>query len=62
MRTMALALAAGVIAFSAQQPAVLNLAAPEFTAGQWLNTAKNKPASLASRRGKVTIVEFWTFG
>ena len=34
--------------------------APELVGKSWLNT--EKPISLASRRGKVTIVEFWTFG
>jgi peptide-methionine (R)-S-oxide reductase len=33
-----------------------------LTGGAWLNTPGNKPITLASRRGKVTIVEFWTFG
>lgn len=46
----------------AQQPYELNVPAPELVGGPWLNTADNKPITLASRRGKVTIVEFWTFG
>jgi peptide-methionine (R)-S-oxide reductase len=36
--------------------------APELIKGQWLNTPGNKPITLADRRGKVTIVQFWTFG
>ena len=32
--------------------------APELVGSEWLNT---EPISLASRRGKVTVVEFWTF-
>jgi peptide-methionine (R)-S-oxide reductase len=36
--------------------------APELVKGQWLNTPGNKPITLAERRGKVTIVQFWTFG
>ncbi len=36
--------------------------APELVGSGWLNTSDNKPITLASRRGKVTIVEFWTFG
>ena len=35
--------------------------APELVGGPWLNTPDNQPITLASRRGKVTIVEFWTF-
>ncbi len=33
--------------------------APELVGSQWLNTPGNKPITLASRRGKVTIVEFY---
>lgn len=43
---------------SGRQPETLKLRAPEFIGAQWLNTA---PINLAERRGKVTIVEFWTF-
>ena len=49
-------------AAEAQQPIEMNAAAPELLGGPWLNTAKAAPIKLASRRGKVTIVEFWTFG
>jgi thiol-disulfide isomerase/thioredoxin len=33
--------------------------APDFRAGDWLNAA---PQSLPALRGKVVLVEFWTFG
>ncbi len=36
--------------------------APELVGGPWLNTPNGGPITLASRRGKVTVVEFWTFG
>ena len=36
--------------------------APELVGGPWLNTPDGKPISLANRKGKVTVVEFWTFG
>jgi len=36
--------------------------APELTGDSWLNLAKGSTLSLASRKGKVTIVHFWTFG
>ena len=37
-------------------------AAPELTGDSWLNLPKGSTLSLASRKGKVTIVHFWTFG
>lgn len=46
----------------AQQPVSLDVPAPELIAGAWLNTPKGAPITLASRKGKVTVVEFWTFG
>lgn len=36
--------------------------APELFGGPWLNTPNGNPIPLTSRRGKVTIVHFWTFG
>ncbi len=35
--------------------------APELTGGPWINTTDGKPMSLESRRGKPTLVAFWTF-
>ena len=43
------------------QPAAPALVAPELSGKRWFNTAQDKPLTLASRRGKVTIVQFWTF-
>jgi peptide-methionine (R)-S-oxide reductase len=43
-------------------PGASKLVAPELVGTSWLNTPAGKPLSLASRRGKVTIVEFWTYG
>lgn len=36
--------------------------APELVGKTWLNTPDGKVISLASRRGHVTVVQFWTFG
>jgi peroxiredoxin len=36
--------------------------APELTGDSWLNLPKGSKLSLASRKGTVTIVHFWTFG
>ena len=46
----------------AQEPARIDLAAPELVGGPWINSDKNGPVKLAARKGKVTIVQFWTFG
>jgi hypothetical protein len=46
----------------AQQPDAINAAAPDLVGSSWLNTAGGKPITLASRKGKVTVVEFWTYG
>ena len=34
-------------------------AAPEITAGNWINSA---PLTIGGLRGRVVAVEFWTFG
>jgi hypothetical protein len=34
-------------------------AAPEITGGPWINS---EPLSLAALRGRVVLVEFWTYG
>jgi thiol-disulfide isomerase/thioredoxin len=44
---------------AAQSPPVSFKSAPELVGSAWLNS--DKPITLASRRGKVTMVEFWTF-
>ena len=54
--------AAASAAAAARQPVVLRGAASELVGDSWLNTPKNAPVTLASRRGKVTILHFWTFG
>lgn len=43
-------------------PLTLNVKAPELVGKTWFNTAGDKPLTLAARKGKVTIVHFWTFG
>ena len=46
----------------AQAPISENIASPELIGGPWLNTPDHRPIKLAARKGKVTVVEFWTFG
>jgi hypothetical protein len=57
---LALALAAiiTVVPAVAQGPRV-GTTAPDVTGGPWINSA---PLSLATLRGRVVLVEFWTYG
>ena len=41
------------------EPVEIAAEAPELTGEPWLNT---KPLTLEGRRGKVTVLHFWTFG
>lgn len=66
MRALALALGlvlgTGVPAAPAEAAGRLipvGQAAPEITGGPWINSA---PLSLAGLRGRVVLVEFWTYG
>ncbi len=45
----------------AAKPSKSQPIAPELVGGSWLNTPQGKPLSLAGRRGKITVVQFWTF-
>ena len=47
---------------SEPSPPLAGVPAPELTGDSWLNLPKGSTLSLASRKGKVTIVHFWTFG
>jgi hypothetical protein len=51
---VALTMVAGADAQTAPGPP-----APELAAGQWINSA---PLSIEGLRGRVVLVEFWTFG
>jgi hypothetical protein len=48
-----------VPATEAQRGARVGQPASEITGGPWLNS---EPLSLASLRGRVVLVEFWTYG
>jgi len=44
---------------AASGPARVGQVAPEITGGPWINS---EPLSLGGLRGRVVLVEFWTFG
>ncbi|MGO8926367.1 MAG: redoxin domain-containing protein [Limisphaerales bacterium] len=52
--------AAPLFAGEPSQPSA-SVAAPELTGDAWLNVPEGSRLSLASRKGKVTILHFWTF-
>ncbi len=50
----------GLLAFAPQAAhALIGMKAPDITSPAWINS---EPQSLDSLRGKVVLVEFWTFG
>ena len=54
--------AGGPLLAGERSQSLVGSAAPELTGDSWLNLPKGSTLSLASRKGKVTIVHFWTFG
>lgn len=44
---------------AADNPVAIGQPAPEITGGPWINS---QPLSLAGLRGRVVLVEFWTYG
>lgn len=55
-----LALLPLLLGFAGQSPRAESEKVPELIQGQWLNTG-GLPLTLESRRGKPTLVAFWTF-
>lgn len=56
---IALVLGIGLAGAGGAEPLTLGRPAPEIAGGPWLNSA---PLSLADLRGRVVLVEFWTYG
>ena len=58
-----LAIMASMVSFvgaaSAQSGVRVGQPAPEITGGPWINSG---PLSMEKLRGRVVLVEFWTFG
>ena len=51
--------AVSVVRSTAAAEVKLGTPAPELAGGPWINS---EPLTLASLRGRVTLVEFWTYG
>src|ERR1044071_368741 len=45
--------------FPETPPKITEATAPEFAPGTWINS---EPLTLKSLRGRVVLIEFWTFG
>jgi ABC-type nitrate/sulfonate/bicarbonate transport system substrate-binding protein len=61
-RWMLLAVACGVVlaaAVAQAEPAKIDRPAPDIAAGPWINST---PLTMAALRGRVVLVEFWTYG
>ncbi|CAN5459590.1 hypothetical protein BH11ARM1_BH11ARM1_18030 [soil metagenome] len=59
---IAVALSTATFAYVHQTSNALgSVKAPELIGGPWLNTKDGKPVTLESRKGKPTLVAFWTF-
>ena len=60
---LGLALALGVLLGGWESGAAVSLrvgtSAPEITGAPWINSA---PLTMAGLRGRVVLVEFWTYG
>lgn len=46
--------------FAALPLAVQDGAAPSLDGGEWINT--NEPVALEDLRGRIVLLDFWTFG
>lgn len=57
-----LTLSTALVSLCAQTVYSPGITPPELVGGPWLNTPKGEPIKLASRKGKVTVLEYWTFG
>ena len=50
---------AGVIAIAATREPGIGAPAPDFSSKPWINSP---PLTMTELRGKVVLVEFWTYG
>ena len=59
MRFLLTAIAVLLFAMPAGADPKVGLPAPEVSGDRWINSA---PLTMASLRGRVVLVEFWTYG
>jgi hypothetical protein len=55
----ALALGVAMVGLAGAQGARLDQPAPDLAGGPWINSA---PLTIEALRGRVVLVEFWTYG
>jgi hypothetical protein len=56
---VALALVGGVAGLASGQVLKIGAPAPEVANGPWINS---EPLTIGALRGRVVLVEFWTYG
>ncbi len=56
---LAIGLAVRAVGPAGGQAHLVGLAAPEIAGGPWINSP---PLTLRALRGRVVVVEFWTYG
>ena len=56
---VALALLGGVAPLASGQALRIGTPAPEIASGAWINS---EPLTVGALRGRVVLVEFWTYG
>jgi hypothetical protein len=56
---LALGLVAGVATLTSGQALRVGTPAPEVSNGAWINS---EPLTIGGLRGRVVLVEFWTYG
>jgi len=59
MRSLLTAIAVLLLVLPAQADPKVGQPAPEITGERWINTG---PLTMAGLRGRVVLVEFWTYG
>jgi hypothetical protein len=57
--TVAMGLVVGLAGSAAAQIVPLGAPAPEIAGGPWINSS---PLTLSALRGRVVLIDFWTFG